>query len=426
MTSETQASAANAAQARQSISILGSTGSIGQSTLNVLAQHPERFSVFALSANSRAELLLEQCQQWQPQYAVLRDSTQAGWLAEQLLAQGLSTQLLTGATGLDTIASDPQVDVVMAAIVGAAGLQSTLAAVDAGKKVLLANKEALVMAGALFMQAVARSGAVLLPIDSEHNAIFQCMPAPENGLSASGAELAHGGIRKILLTGSGGPFRSLSLDQFAEITPDQACAHPNWSMGRKISVDSATMMNKGLELIEACWLFNCTPQDIDIVVHPQSVIHSMVDYVDGSVLAQLGHPDMRTPIAHALAWPQRIDAGVARLNWAQMQALTFEAPDYQRFPALKMARQAAELGGSAPIVLNAANEIAVDAFLNGELAFLSIADIVADCLEKIPLTEPMSLAAIQAVDKQTRQLAEQLCVARTASAHSIAGSHVNN
>ncbi len=397
----------------QAITILGSTGSIGQSTLEVLAKHPKRFSIFALTANTRADLLLEQCEKWQPKYAVINDSEQAASLASAFKQKALPTQLLVGAEGLDAVASESEVDVVMAAIVGAAGLQSTLSAVNAGKKVLLANKEALVMAGALFMQAVARSGAVLLPIDSEHNAIFQCMPASASGLgseSNSGNGLEQG-IRKILLTGSGGPFRRLALEAFADVTPDQACAHPNWSMGRKISVDSATMMNKGLELIEACWLFDCKPDAIEIVVHPQSVIHSMVEYVDGSVLAQLGHPDMRTPIAHALAWPERIASGVESLNWSQMNGLTFEEPDFQRFPALIMARQAAELGGSAPIVLNAANEIAVAAFLQERIPFTAITAIVADCIEKIPFEEPMSLEAIQAIDSQARDIAETACQA---------------
>ena len=403
----------------QSVSILGSTGSIGQSTLEVLSLHPQQFHLFALSANTRADLLLSQCEKWQPDYAVLRDSEQAEWLARSLAEKGLTTKLLHGSEGLDFIASHEQVDIVMASIVGSAGLRSTLAAVNAGKKVLLANKESLVMAGALFMQAVEKSGAVLLPIDSEHNAIFQCMPTPRlNGASESsaesevlGASLKAGGIRKILLTGSGGPFRCLPMDAFAGITPDQACTHPNWSMGKKISVDSATMMNKGLELIEACWLFNCSPSEIEIVVHPQSVIHSMVEYLDGSVLAQMGHPDMRTPIAHALAWPARVESGVESLNWTQMNGLTFEAPDNQRFPALDMARQAAEAGGSVPIALNAANEIAVEAFLNEVIPFTAIIDVVQQCLEKIPFEEPMTLDAIEAIDFQARKVANHCCQA---------------
>jgi len=398
----------------QSVSILGSTGSIGQSTLEVLSLHAQRFHLFALSANTRADLLLSQCEKWQPDYAVLRNPEQAEWLGRSLVEKGLTTKLLHGSEGLDFIASHEQVDIVMASIVGSAGLRSTLAAVNAGKKVLLANKESLVMAGALFMQAVEKSGAVLLPIDSEHNAIFQCMPSPT--LSGSAARMTEpaiiaNGIRKILLTGSGGPFRTLPMDDFSAITPDQACAHPNWSMGRKISVDSATMMNKGLELIEACWLFDCSPSDIEIVVHPQSVIHSMVEYLDGSVLAQMGHPDMRTPIAHALSWPVRIESGVESLNWAQMNGLTFEAPDIQRFPALDIARQAAEAGGSVPIALNAANEIAVEAFLNEAIPFTAIIEVVQQCLEKIPFEEPMTLDAIEAIDFQARKVAKDCCQA---------------
>ena len=398
----------------QSVSILGSTGSIGQSTLEVLSLHAQRFHLFALSANTRADLLLSQCEKWQPDYAVLRNPEQAEWLERSLVEKGLTTKLLHGSEGLDFIAGHEQVDIVMASIVGSAGLRSTLAAVNAGKKVLLANKESLVMAGALFMQAVEKSGAVLLPIDSEHNAIFQCMPSPT--LSGSAERMTEpaiiaNGIRKILLTGSGGPFRTLPMDDFSAITPDQACAHPNWSMGRKISVDSATMMNKGLELIEACWLFDCSPSDIEIVVHPQSVIHSMVEYLDGSVLAQMGHPDMRTPIAHALSWPVRIESGVESLNWAQMNGLTFEAPDIQRFPALDIARQAAEAGGSVPIVLNAANEIAVEAFLNEAIPFTAIIEVVQQCLEKIPFEEPMTLDAIEAIDFQARKVAKDCCQA---------------
>ena len=398
----------------QSVSILGSTGSIGQSTLEVLSLHAQRFHLFALSANTRADLLLSQCEKWQPDYAVLRNPEQAEWLERSLVEKGLTTKLLHGSEGLDFIAGHEQVDIVMASIVGSAGLRSTLAAVNAGKKVLLANKESLVMAGALFMQAVEKSGAVLLPIDSEHNAIFQCMPSPT--LSGSAERMTEpaiiaNGIRKILLTGSGGPFRTLPMDDFSAITPDQACAHPNWSMGRKISVDSATMMNKGLELIEACWLFDCSPSDIEIVVHPQSVIHSMVEYLDGSVLAQMGHPDMRTPIAHALSWPVRIESGVESLNWAQMNGLTFEAPDIQRFPALDIARQAAEAGGSVPIVLNAANEIAVEAFLNEAIPFTEIIEVVQQCLEKIPFEEPMTLDAIEAIDFQARKVAKDCCQA---------------
>ena len=321
--------------------------------------------------------------------------------------EGLDTELLLGDEGLQFVASDAAVDTVMAAIVGAAGLRSTLAAVSAGKKVLLANKEALVMAGELFMSAVQKSGALLLPIDSEHNAIFQCLPATH---TAAAGELAQDRkLRRILLTGSGGPFRQLPLAEFSQVTPEQACLHPNWSMGKKISVDSATMMNKGLELIEACWLFGCEPRLVEIVVHPQSIIHSMVEYCDGSVLAQMGQPDMRTPIAHALAWPDRIESGVESLNWAELSALTFEAPDYQRFSALRCARTAAESGGSAPVILNASNEIAVSSFLSGRISFDRIAAVVDSCLSQMDCGVPAALEEVESIDLRARALAEQLC-----------------
>lgn len=386
-----------------SVSILGSTGSIGQSTLAVLAAHPERYHLYALSANTRVDLLLEQCLTWQPTFAVINDSTQADWLAMEFKKAGLSTELLVGEVGLDAIASDQQVDIVMAAIVGAAGLQSTLAAVRAGKKVLLANKESLVMAGPLFMAAVKSSNAVLLPIDSEHNAIFQCLP--QSSLSDSTKKTAFSEIKKILLTGSGGPFRTLPLREFSQVTPEQACCHPNWSMGRKISVDSATMMNKGLELIEACYLFDCHPSLIEILLHPQSIIHSMVEYVDGSVLAQLGQPDMRIPIAHALAWPQRISSGVQSLDWQALNALSFESPDLQRFPSLALARQVANDAISSSIIFNAANEIAVQSFLDNKLSFTDIITVVEESLSKIPSSEPSSLIDIKTVDEEARRIA---------------------
>ena len=389
-----------------SVSVLGSTGSIGQSTLAVLAAHPERYDLYALSANTRADLLLEQCLKWQPTVAVLNDSTNATWLALELKKAGSMTELWVGEEGLDAIASDQKVDIVMAAIVGSAGLQSTLAAVTAGKKVLLANKESLVMAGPLFMSAVKSSNAVLLPIDSEHNAIFQCLPQPS--LSDSTEKIAFSEIKKILLTGSGGPFRSLPLGEFSQVTPGQACSHPNWSMGRKISVDSATMMNKGLELIEACYLFDCQPSLIEILVHPQSIIHSMVEYVDGSVLAQLGQPDMRTPIAHALAWPQRIRSGVQSLDWQQLSALSFESPDLQRFPSLAIARQVANDVTSASIIFNAANEVAVQSFLDNKLSFTRIISVVEESLSKISSSEPSSLFDIKAVDEEARHIAGSL------------------
>lgn len=384
----------------QSVTVLGSTGSIGKSTLDVLARHPQRYQVLALTANSQVALLLQQVIQFQPRFAVMRDADAAEQLAIALRQEGVETEVLCGEEGLCRVAAEA--DITMAAIVGAAGLLPTLAAVEAGRKVLLANKEALVMAGGLFMQAVARSGATLLPIDSEHNAIFQCLP-PNNGTGASGQ-----GVRRILLTASGGPFRSRSQASLASVTPDEACAHPNWSMGRKISVDSATMMNKGLELIEACWLFDTPPSQVEVVVHPQSVVHSMVEYVDGSVLAQLGNPDMRTPIAHALAWPQRIDSGVGSLDLIAQGRLDFEAPDPQRFPCLRLAREAAEAGGCASAVLNAANEVAVEAFLDELLAFVDIPRVLEGVMSRVDRVEPESLDAVQAADAQARRVAQQL------------------
>ena len=385
----------------QRVTILGATGSIGRSTLDVIRRHPDRYRVFALTANGRTEDMLELCRALQPRYAVMRDIAAADQLAAQVSAAGIDTEVLAGDEGLCQVAGHPQVDIVMAAIVGAAGLQSTLAAVQAGKKVLLANKEALVMAGGLFMQAVKESGAVLLPIDSEHNAIFQCLPHPRIG----GLESI--GVKRILLTGSGGPFRRTPLASLDDVTPEQACAHPNWSMGPKISVDSATMMNKGLELIEACWLFDCRPSQIDIVVHPQSIIHSMVEYIDGSVLAQLGNPDMRTPIAHGLAWPQRIDAGVDMLDIVSTARLDFEAPDMQRFACLRLAVEAAQAGGTAPIALNAANEEVVGAFLAGRIAFTDIAVIIEGVMAQISPREPRDLDEVKQADRLARQQAQE-------------------
>ena len=388
----------------QSVTVLGSTGSIGISTLDVLARHPDRYSVYALTANTSVDELFAQVMAFAPRYAVLREEAVAGAFAERLRAAGSKAEVLSGETGLCEVAA--AADITMAAIVGAAGLLPTLAAVEAGKKVLLANKESLVMAGQLFIDAVAKSGATLLPIDSEHNAIFQCLPlAAEGGIKAQG-------VQRILLTGSGGPFRATPLAELASVTPDQACAHPNWSMGRKISVDSATMMNKGLELIEACWLFQTDPATIEIIIHPQSVIHSMVEYVDGSVLAQLGNPDMRTPIAHALAWPQRIHSGVSSLDIISQARLDFEAPDEERFPCLRLARDAAIRGGTAPAVLNAANEIAVAAFLDGKLAFVDIAQVIADVMAQTNIGEPHSLLDVQAADSAARALAVDLISAK--------------
>ncbi|WP_339079684.1 1-deoxy-D-xylulose-5-phosphate reductoisomerase [Pseudomonas sp. TMP9] len=385
----------------QQITVLGATGSIGLNTLDVIARHPERYQVFALSGFSRLAELEALCMIYRPRFAVVPQALQARHLQQGLHAAGLSTQVLHGPEGLCQVAAHPDVDAVMAAIVGAAGLAPTLAAVEAGKKVLLANKEALVMSGALFMQAVRRSGAVLLPIDSEHNAIFQCLP----GDYARG--LKQVGVRRILLTASGGPFREMPLDELHAVTPEQACAHPNWSMGRKISVDSASMMNKGLELIEACWLFDATAEQVEVLVHPQSVIHSLVDYVDGSVLAQLGNPDMRTPISHALAWPERIDSGVAPLDLFAIARLDFQAPDEQRFPCLRLAREAAQAGGTAPVMLNAANEVAVAAFLERRIRFTEIASMIADVLHTEPALAVESLDTVLEADARARDLAEQ-------------------
>ena len=383
----------------QRITVLGATGSIGLSTLDVIARHPDRYEVFALTGFSRLDDLLALCLRHAPVFAVVPDEAGACVLRAGLEAAGSRTEVLVGEQGLCDVSADPQVDAVMAAIVGAAGLRPTLAAVRAGKKVLLANKEALVMSGALFMQAVRDSNAVLLPIDSEHNAIFQCLP----GDHARG--LAQVGVRRILLTASGGPFRQTPAEELAEVSPEQACAHPNWSMGRKISVDSASMMNKGLELIEACWLFDARPSQVEVVVHPQSVIHSLVDYVDGSVLAQLGNPDMRTPIANALAWPERIDSGVAPLDLFAIARLDFQAPDEQRFPCLRLAREAAEAGNSAPAMLNAANEVAVEAFLQRRIRFPDIARMIGQVLDREPVVPVDSLDAVFAADQRARVLA---------------------
>ncbi|MDP2793991.1 MAG: 1-deoxy-D-xylulose-5-phosphate reductoisomerase [Sulfurisoma sp.] len=381
----------------QRLTILGATGSIGVSTLDVVARHPERFEVVALTGHRRLDVLAEQCRRFRPRHAVVGSSDDAGRLKAMLADIG--TEVLAGPEALCRVASLPEVDAVMAAIVGAAGLPPTLAAATAGKRVLLANKEALVMAGGVFMNAVKTAGATLLPIDSEHNAVFQSLPADFSG------DLARHGVRRILLTASGGPFRNTPAAELAKVTPEQACAHPNWVMGRKISVDSATMMNKGLEVIEARWLFDATPDQIDVVIHPQSVIHSLVQYVDGSVLAQLGNPDMRTPIAHALAYPERIDAGVAPLDLFQVGQLNFERPDLERFPCLALAYRALRAGGNAPAVLNAANEIAVEAFLDGRLAFQRIAVVIAATLDAVPVAPAADLAAVLAADAAAREVA---------------------
>ncbi len=379
----------------QKITILGATGSIGQSTLSVIEQNSERYSVFALTANKSVKLLSEQCRQFKPKYAVVGSELLASDLRELLSLYDCSTEVLFGRQALCDVAGHSDVDTVMAAIVGAAGLLPTLSGVEAGKRILLANKEALVMGGRLFMDKVAEHGALLLPIDSEHNAIFQCLPS-------SCANLNESGVSKILLTGSGGPFRTRDVDTFDLVTPDEACAHPNWSMGRKISVDSATMMNKGLEFIEACWLFDAKCEDIEVVVHPQSVVHSMVQYRDGSVLAQMGNPDMRTPIAHCLAFPERINSGVKSLDFSSLSELSFESPDFERFPCLSLAMEASTMGEDFPIVLNAVNEIAVDLFIHKQLKFTQIAAVIGSVMESWDSSEPESIAAVIDADHRAR------------------------
>jgi len=387
----------------QPVVILGSTGSIGMNTLDVIAQHQERFSVFALTANTATEKMYQQCVQFKPRYAVMVSDSAAHELRRLLTSASIETEVLSGAKALVEVVRAQEVTTVMAAIVGAAGLPASIAAATAGKKVLLANKEALVMAGPLFMNAVRCHGATLLPIDSEHNAIFQCLPSPEQGLQTG---YLSRGVKRILLTASGGPFRTLPLSALSEVTPEQACAHPNWRMGRKISVDSATMMNKGLELIEACWLFDVSPAEVEVVIHPQSVIHSMVEYVDGSVLAQLGNPDMRTPIAYGLAWPERMTSGVPALDLIAQGRLEFSAADVQRFPALRLAREVAETGGTAPTLLNAANEVAVEAFLHGGITFTDIALVVESVLNTLAVDSKIqSLEQVEAADRQARELA---------------------
>ncbi|MGO1503019.1 MAG: 1-deoxy-D-xylulose-5-phosphate reductoisomerase [Marinobacter sp.] len=386
--------------ANRSVTVLGATGSVGLSTLDVIRRHPRRFSVYALTASTRAEELATLCREFHPKVAVMADVAAAQTLAN-LLTDLPGITVLNGESGLCNVASASEACTVVAAIVGAAGLSPTLAAVRAGKRVLLANKEALVMSGQLFMDAVAASGAELLPIDSEHNAIFQCLPA------AKVRDPEGAGITRILLTASGGPFREHSAEDLRSVTPAQACAHPNWSMGQKISVDSATLMNKGLELIEACWLFNTTPDRIEVHVHPESIIHSMVEYADGSVLAQLGSPDMRTPIANGLAWPERVDAGVAPLDLFTIGRFHFERPDLLRFPCLRLAAEAFEVGGTAPAVLNAANEVAVDEFLKGNLAFTDIPVVIERTLSATPVAPADSFDVIFAKNSEARQRARE-------------------
>jgi len=380
----------------QYLTVLGATGSIGESTLDVVGRHPDRYRVFALSGRSRLERLADQCRLYQPRFAVVADAQSASQLQALLGDMASRIGILVGESGLVEVSQSPEVDTVMAAIVGAAGLRPTLAAARAGKRVLLANKEALVMSGALFMSALEEGGGVLLPIDSEHNAVFQALPA---GYTRQPG--AHG-VARVLLTASGGPFRDRDPATLSAITPEEACAHPNWSMGRKISVDSATMMNKGLEVIEAHWLFGVPAEAIEVVIHRQSVIHSMVDYVDGSVLAQLGNPDMRTPIAHALAYPDRIVSGVSALDLCKIGRLDFEAPDLRRFPCLALAYDALRAGGGMPAVLNAANEVAVDAFLSRRIGYLAIPAIIGDVMAALAGSDAGSLEQIEAVDAEAR------------------------
>lgn len=397
----------------KTLTVLGSTGSIGVNTLAVAARHPARYRILALTANTNVDGLFQQCLAHRPEYAVLADQEAALELERRLRQKARRITVLAGPAEVARVAALAEVDYVMAAIVGAAGLLPTLAAARAGKRVLLANKEALVMAGRLFMDTARDNRAELLPIDSEHNAIFQCLPAgfdptdPDHGPASFGVE-------KILLTASGGPFRALAPEQLARVTPEQACRHPNWVMGRKISVDSATMMNKGLEIMEACWLFQARPEDIEVVLHPESVIHSMVQYTDGSVLAQLGNPDMRTPIAHGLAWPERIEAGVKALDLFEIARLRFERPDPARFPCLDLARGAIRAGGTAGAILNAANEVAVHEFLQKRLRFTDIAGVIETALRAIPATAADSLAAILEADRQARAAALGAVRARAA------------
>lgn len=380
------------------VSVLGSTGSIGANTLDVIARHPDRFEVYALAAHSSVEIMLAQCLAFKPRYAVMMDEAAATLLQQRLPADAV-TEVMHGESSLAEVVTAAEVDVVMAAIVGAAGLPSTLAAAQAGKTLLLANKESLVMGGHLLMQAVRESGACLLPIDSEHNAIFQCMPVD------SQATPLGKGVSKVLLTASGGPFRRWSQAQMVDATPDQACAHPNWSMGRKISVDSASLMNKGLEFIEACWIFDLAPDRVDVVVHPQSIVHSMVQYLDGSVLAQLGNPDMRTAIAYGLGWPERLESGVPPLDLVATARLDFESPDESRFPCLRLARESVAAGGTAMAVCNAANEVAVAAFLDSQIRFTDIPAVIERALEQVDNVEPTTLSVVEKADAQARQVA---------------------
>jgi 1-deoxy-D-xylulose-5-phosphate reductoisomerase len=385
------------------LTLLGATGSIGGSTLDVVARHPDRYRMFALTAHRKADALLALCAKHAPRYAVLSGLAEDADLRRRFADTGGGTELLFGAQALEQVAADPECDVLMAAIVGAAGLAPTLAGARAGKQVLLANKEALVMAGPFFMRAIRERGATLLPIDSEHNAVFQCLPQAAGQVSVSA-------VRRILLTASGGPFRSTPVERLSQVTPAEACAHPNWAMGRKISVDSATMMNKGLEVIEAHWLFDVPPERIEVLIHSQSIIHSLVEFVDGSVIAQLSNPDMRVPIAHALGFPDRIESGATPLDLAAIGQLSFERPDAQRFPCLKLAYAALRAGGTASAVLNAANEVAVAAFLEGRLRYTAIPQVIEHALGRVPATRADALDGVLEADRNARRAAAD-CVA---------------
>lgn len=386
------------------VALLGSTGSIGNSVLEVMARHPGRFELVAATANANVEALLEQCRTWRPRYAAMADPDAAERLREALKPVAPEVEVLAGPEGLRTAACCPEARHVLAAIVGGAGLLPTLAAAERGKRVLLANKEALVMSGRLFMDAARQNGAELIPIDSEHNAVFQCLPRD------CGAGLRQAGVVRILLTASGGPFRTTPLAALREVTPEEACAHPNWDMGRKISVDSATMMNKGLEVIEACWLFDAAAAQVEVLIHPESIVHSLVEYADGSVLAQLGNPDMRSPIAHALAWPERMESGVPRLNLAEVAQLNFTEPDLDRFPCLGLARQALIQGGTATAVLNAANEVAVQRFLERQIRYTAIPGVVEKTLEELGGGPADSIERVLVADEQARECANAHCL----------------
>ncbi|HEC73278.1 MAG TPA: 1-deoxy-D-xylulose-5-phosphate reductoisomerase [Methylophaga aminisulfidivorans] len=387
----------------KAVTILGSTGSIGVSTLDVLSLHPEKYTVFALTANCSVETMSKQCLQFKPQFAVMLDDDSAQTLTSLLKKNGCNTVVLSGKKALEEVSESADTDIVVAAIVGAAGLLPTLAAARAGKRILLANKEALVMSGALFMKTVADNGATLLPVDSEHNALWQCLPVANEQYH----DFNNKGVRRLILTASGGPFRDWDIETLDSVTPEQAIAHPNWSMGQKISVDSATMMNKGLEVIEAHWLFGLKSEQIDVVLHRQSVIHSMVDYDDGSVLAQMGNPDMRTPIANTLAWPERIDSGVEPLDLVKVGRLDFSAAEFMRFPCLKLAYEALNAGGTSTTILNAANEIAVEAFLSKKIRFTAIGEVIQNVLKGLPSENADSLEIVLETDAKARLLAEQ-------------------